>query len=119
MGWQFDVGGVEMNIGKAELLSMMLFASGCIFDHLTTAYGLTLPTVTEMNKIVLPLIGYGVWHIIEILIIVAGTCSGFIAVRLKSNLTRNLSMIALTMVGLIRLYAGTQNLTIIFKILTS
>jgi len=104
------------NIGKAELLAMILFTSGCIVDHITTQYGLSLPTVEEANPVVLFMIGAGVWNVVEILIILLGTTSGFILSGTKSRRMVTMSILALMVVGLVRLYAGVHNIVLISNI---
>lgn len=98
--------------------ALAIFSLGCVCDHLTTAYGLTLPNVTELNMNVLILLGYGVWHLVEFLVIAAGIGSGFLAVRSKSGVIPRLSMMILFSGGLIRFYAGLHNLIIIINILS-
>lgn len=104
------------NIGKAELLAMILFTSGCIVDHVTTYYGVSLPTVEEANPVVLFMIGAGVWHVVEILIILLGTTSGFILSSTRSRGMVTMSILALMVVGLVRLYAGIHNIVLISNV---
>ena len=108
--------GMGVSIGKAELLMMTVFTSGCIVDHITTFYGLSLPTIVEVNPVVLMLIGSGVWHVVEVLIIAAGIFSGLVASSSKSRILIAFSMISLAMVGLVRLYAGIHNIVLISNI---
>jgi len=114
--------GLRMNIldyqiGKAKLLSMTVFTAGCIVDHVTTGYGLSLPSVYEINPVVLLLIGSGIWNLVEIMLIAAGNVSGFVISGLKSKIMITCSIKALLMVGIVRLYAGFHNMMIIFNIL--
>ena len=104
------------NIGKAELLAMILFTSGCIVDHITTYYGVSLPTVKETNPVVLFMIGAGVWHVVEILIILLGTTSGFILSGTKSRNLVTMLVFTLMTVGIVRLYAGVHNIVLISNI---
>ena len=76
---------INLNFNKTALLGIVVFSFGCFFDHLTTAYGLTLPHIIERNPIVLTVIGFGIWHIFEILIMGTGILTGLIASRSKSN----------------------------------
>jgi len=96
----------------------MIFVLGSIFDHLTTAYGLMLPNIHELNMNVLFLMGHGLWHIAEILIIMAGVGSGYLALKSESNVVVNLSTFMLMSGGLFRFYASIQNLTIILNVIT-
>ena len=109
---------LDANIGKAELLTMMVFTTGCVVDHVTTFYGLFLPTIVEVNPVVLLLIGSGVWHIAEILIIASGTCSGLLVSGSKSKTVIRFSMMALATVGLVRLYAGFHNLVLVSNVVS-
>lgn len=104
---------MDVNIRKAKLFMILVFSSGCLVDHITTIYGLSLPTIVELNPLVLLLINNGVWHLVEALIIVTGIYSGLTVFGLKSRTLITFSMVALVMVGLVRLYAGIHNLTLI------
>lgn len=108
----------SMGKDKALLLMVVFFSLGCVFDHLTTAYGINLSGLAEMNPIVLLLMKYDVWHEIEILVITTAICYGILVVSLRSSLASDISMKALMVSGLIRFCVGFQNLTIIFRALT-
>lgn len=103
---------------RLEFTAITIFLSGCLCDHLTTAYGLTMQGITELNLNVLLLVGYGVWHYIEFLVIAAGIGSCLLAIRSKSDEIIKLSTIALLSGGIIRFYAGLHNLTLILNILS-
>lgn len=103
---------------KAIVAGTAFFSFSCVFDHITTFYGLFIPNVSEINVIVLFLMGYGIWHLIEIVIIMAGIGSGCLAFISKSDVILKLSTISLMSCGLIRFSAGIQNLTIILNVLT-
>lgn len=100
---------------KLVLLGTTFFALSCIFDHITTVYGLFLPNVSEMNVNVLFLMGCGVWHLVEILIIAAGISSSYLALNSRSTAILRVSTIALLSGGFIRFFAGLHNLTIILN----
>lgn len=104
-------------IEKAELLSMTVFTVGCIVDHVTTYYGLSIPTVEEINPVVLLLIGSGIWNLVEIILIAAGNVSGLVISGLKSKIMVSCSITSLLTVGFVRLYAGFHNMMIIFNII--
>ena len=104
------------NIGKAELLAMIVFTSGCIVDHITTYYGLSMPTIKEANPVVLLMIGAGIWNVVEILIIAMGTTSGFILSNTKSRRMVMISILTLIVVGLVRIYAGVHNIVLITNV---
>ena len=103
---------------KAIIAGTTFFALSCLFDHVTTLYGLLLPNVTEINGYVLLLMGYGIWHLIESMIIIAGISSGCLASMSKSDPVLKLSTIALMSGGLVRFSAGIQNIAIILNALT-
>lgn len=100
---------------RLVFVAMAIFSLGCLCDHLTTAYGLTLPNIAELNMNILLLMGCGIWHFVESLVVASGIGSGFLAVRSKSVPILRASMIALFSGGLIRFYAGLHNLTIMFS----
>ena len=103
---------------KAIVAGTTFFALSCLFDHVTTFYGLLLPNVTEMNGCVLLLMGFGIWHLIESMVIMAGIGSGCLASMSKSDPVLKLSTVALMSGGLVRFSAGIQNITIILNALT-
>jgi len=103
---------------RIVLIAMAIFSLGCICDHLTTAYGLTLPNIMELNMNVILLKENGVWHVIELLVIATGLCSGIFIIRLKPCAITKLSTIALLSGGFIRFGVGLQNLTTILSTLT-
>jgi hypothetical protein len=98
---------------EALLLVTVFFLLSCLFDHLTTFYGLTLPTLAERNPVVLRLIEAGIWHKCEAFIIVSGILYGILAVASKSISTVDISTKTLMIAGFIRFLAGFQNLTMI------
>lgn len=103
---------------RLEFTAMAIFLLGCLCDHLTTAYGLTLQGMTELNSNVLLLVRYDVWHFFELLVIATGIGLGFLAVRSKLGEITKLSMMVLLSGGIIRFYAGLHNLTIILNTLS-
>jgi hypothetical protein len=107
---------LKNNVGKAELLAMMLFTTGCIVDHVTTYYGLSLPTIEEANPVVLFMIGSGIWNAVEILVIVMGNSSGVLLSGSKSRGIITMSIATLVAVGLVRLYAGVHNIALITSV---
>jgi len=107
---------LKNNVGRAELLAMMLFTTGCIVDHVTTYYGLSLPTIEEANPVVLFMIGSGIWNAVEILVIVMGNSSGVLLSGSKSRGILMMSIASLVAVGLVRLYAGVHNIALITSV---
>ena len=103
----------DFQIGKSELLSMIVFTFGCILDHVTTFYGLSIPNVEEINPVVLLLIGSGIWSLVEIILIAAVNGSSLVTFGSKSEIIITFSITALLTVGIIRLYAGFHNMMII------
>jgi hypothetical protein len=100
---------------KFTVVSMIVFASGCLLDHLTTGYGLSLPYISEMNPSVLFLIESGIWHVVEVLLISSGICSGYFTILSKSDGLIGASTIGLFSGGLFRLFAGLHNLNLIIN----
>ncbi len=75
-----------------------------------------MPTIKEANPVVLLMIGTGIWNAVEILIIAMGTTSGFILSSTKSRWMVTMSIFALMVVGLVRLYAGVHNIVLITNV---
>jgi hypothetical protein len=107
-----------MDIKNRELIIITLFVLGCIVDHITTLYGLKLPTITESNPFVLWMITAGVWNVIEVAIMLLGTASAFAIMRDNSKGLVSLSLVALGSVGIVRMYAGYLNITLILSIIS-
>jgi hypothetical protein len=104
------------NIGKAELLAMMIFTTGCIVDHITTYYGLSVPTIEEANPVVLFMIGTGIWNAVDILIIVMGNSTGFILSGEKSRGIMTMLIVTLVVAGLVRMVAGVHNIMLVSNV---
>jgi len=98
---------------KTAFIVVFFFASACVFDHLTTIYGMGMPSLTEKNPAVLFLVGCGLWHLAEMLLIAVGAFAGLFMVRFKSSEATMLSMKTFTAAGLVRLCVGLQNLVVI------
>ncbi len=107
-----------MNIRKRELIIIALFVLGSTVDHITTYYGLKLPSVIESNPLVLQMIGAGIWNLFEIALILTGVGSAFVILRENSKELVSLSMAALGSVGVIRMYAGALNIILISNIIS-
>ena len=107
---------LDVNIGKVELIAMMIFTTGCIVDHITTYYGLLVPTIEEANPVVLFMIGAGIWNAVEFLIIAIGNGSGFILSGEKSRGIMTMLIVTLTVAGLVRLIAGVHNIMLISNV---
>ena len=107
---------LRAQIGRAELFTMIVFTVGCVLDHVSTFYGLTFPSVVELNPVVLLMIGSGVWNLFEVVVIVAGNGSGFIASYSESRIMTLFSSAALLIVGAIRLVAGFHNVVLVLGI---
>ena len=95
---------------------MMFFTAGCIVDHVTTYYGLTLPNVEELNPLVLMMIGSGSWNLVEVSILIIGNVYGFFVSGSKSEIMVAFSMTLLLLVGIVRLFAGFHNMMVIFNV---
>ena len=107
-----------MEIRKRELAIITLFVLGCIVDHITTYYGLKLPSIIESNPLVIQMIGAGIWNPFEIALIVTGVGSAFVILLDNSRELVSLSMAALGSVGIIRMYAGVINIILISNIIS-
>ena len=107
-----------MDIKKKELIIITLFVLGCIIDHTTTLYGLKLPNIIESNPFVLWMITAGVWNVIEVAIILLGTAYAFAILRWNSKEQIALLLTALGSVGIVRMYAGYLNITLILSIIS-
>ncbi len=107
-----------MDIKKKDLMIITLFVLGCIVDHTTTLYGLKHPNIIESNPFVLRMITAGVWNIIEAAIILLGTASAFAILRDNSKELATLSLTALGSVGVVRMYAGYLNITLMLSIIS-
>jgi len=102
---------------RKDLLSASIFVSGCIFDHVTTAYGVSIPGLTESNSFVLILMGYGLWHFAEFFIIFFGLIAVLMAKKFDKSGIVTFSAVMLSFSGILRLLFGFQNLTIILNAL--
>jgi hypothetical protein len=98
---------------NSALFIIVFFLLGCFFDHVTTAYGINIPSLAERNPAVLFMMEYGIWHEAEILMTTVIAFCGLLVVRLRTSSTTNLSTKSLAAVGLIRFLAGFQNLIVI------
>ncbi|MBC8223504.1 hypothetical protein H8E65_02875 [Candidatus Bathyarchaeota archaeon] len=107
-----------MDIRKRELAIITLFVLGCIVDHITTYYGLKLPSIIESNPLVIELINAGIWNLFELAIIITGAGSAFVILLDSSKELVLLSMAALGSVGIIRMYAGLLNIILISNIIS-
>ena len=107
-----------MDIRKRELAIITLFVLGCIVDHITTYYGLKLPSIIESNPLVIQMIGAGIWNLFEIVLLLMGVGSAFVILRDNSGELVSLSMAGLGSVGIIRMYAGVLNLILISNIIS-
>ncbi len=107
-----------MEIRKRELAIITLFILGCIVDHITTYYGLKLPSIIESNPLVIQMISASIWDLFEFTIIVTGAGSAFVILRDNSKELVSLSMAALGSVGIIRMYAGLLNIILISNIIS-
>lgn len=101
------------NIDRSELSMMVIFTMGCILDHLTTYYGLKFPMIIESNPIVVQLIALGIWHTCELAIILLGNISGYFASTNQPDYLKHIGIMALTLTGIFRLYAGVHNIFLI------
>jgi hypothetical protein len=105
-----------MGRDRLKICIVAFFAMGCLFDHLTTSYGLSSFTFVETNPIVTALVEQDIWHVIEILTITAGACYGLHSLYSKKGGAASLSLRVLTFAGLIRFFAGFHNLSAILQV---
>lgn len=106
----------DLSRKRFEVVAIAIFTFGCLLDHVTTAYGLTLPNVAELNVNVLLLSECDIWHIVEILIIAAGIVSGVLLFRGDLSFRQRSPVTALLIVGFIRFVAGVHNITVILNV---
>ncbi len=109
---------VRANIDRTELSMLVIFTMGCILDHLTTYYGLQFPMIIEFNPIVAQLIAMGIWHTVELTIILLGNISGYYTSTNQPDYLKNIGIMALTLAGVFRLYAGIHNIFLIAETVT-
>ena len=102
---------------KLTVLAVVVFYSGCLFDHLTPLYGVSLPTISEVNPVVLRLMEIGIWFEVEIFVILLGILCGIVISSMKPSKLNALSVNALTAVGLTRALVAFSNLTLIINAL--
>ncbi len=109
--------GVGHQISRKELaiLTVLVFSLGCILDHLTTVYGVTLSNIAESNPVVLRLMEFGVWSMTEALVILMGTILGVTIGRAEESKLKGFSMTVLATVGFTRFIAAFNNLALIIK----
>ena len=96
---------------------MFFFVFSCALDHVTTTYGITLPTIHEVNPNVRYLIESGFWHGIDLFIISSGVYLVAMAIVSKSNAFTDLTVRVLSTMGVVRFYAGFHNLYTILQAL--
>ena len=99
------------------VLAVVAFYFGCLFDHLTTLYGVSLPTISEVNPVVLRLMEVGIWFEVEIVVILMGILYGIVISSMKPSKLNALSANALTAVGLTRALVAFSNFTLIINAL--
>ena len=102
-----------MNNKKSAQFIIFFFLIGCFFDHITTAYGINIPSLAEKNPAVLFMMEYDIWHEAEILMTAATAFGALLVSRLRTSLATKLSTKSLAAIGLIRFIAGFQNLIVI------
>jgi hypothetical protein len=106
-----------MDRDRLTLCVLAFFAVGCLVDHVTTSYGLGSPAFTETNPLVNALLEQGTWHAIEILIITIGVGLGLHSLSSMPGESYRLYLGMLTFAGIIRLFAGFQNLGAILQVI--
>jgi hypothetical protein len=107
-----------MGRDRLTLCIVAFFAVSCLLDHVTTSYGLGSPAFNETNSLVNALLEQGTWHAIEILIITIGVGLGLRSLSSMPKESSSLYLGMLTLAGLIRLFAGFQNLGVILQVIT-
>lgn len=99
-------------------LTVIVFTLGCVLDHLTTAYGVTLPYVVESNSIVVMLMEFGIWHEFELMVISIGILQIFVTYFIRSNIFfYYFSNCLLIFAGFVRYHAAIHNITVIITAL--
>jgi hypothetical protein len=97
---------------------VLVFSFGCGLDHITTAYGTSLPNIAESNPIVLQLMELGVWSETEVMIILMAMISGINIGRTEESILKDFSMTVLAVVGFTRFVAALNNVAVIIKALS-
>ncbi|MGQ9679146.1 MAG: hypothetical protein ACUVV4_00010 [Candidatus Bathyarchaeia archaeon] len=99
-------------------LSSSIFSIGCLLDHFTTAYGLEVEGIHELNSIVITLQEHGLWEISEFLVVSLGLFSVLLSSKNEAAPLIKTSLFLLMVTGFIRLVVGFQNIMIILNALT-
>jgi hypothetical protein len=98
--------------------TLIVFTLGCVLDHLTTAYGVTLFSVVESNPMVVMLMEFGIWHGFELMVISVGVLQIFVTYFIKSNIFfYYFSNCMMMFAGFVRYYAALHNMTVIMAAL--
>lgn len=98
--------------------TMIVFTLGCVLDHLTTAYGVTLFSVVESNPMVVMLMELGIWREFELMVISVGVLQIFVTYFIRSNLFfYYFSNCWMMFAGFVRYYAALHNMTVIIAAL--
>jgi hypothetical protein len=69
--------------------------------------------IIEFNPIVAQLIAMGIWHTVELAIILMGNISGYYTSTNQPDYLKHIGIMALTLAGVFRLYAGINNMFLI------
>lgn len=117
--WAAWIHGILNGLSRERVafIVVLIFSMGCAFDHLTTGYGVALPSLQEKNPTVQLLMEQGVWHEVEAILMFMGVFYSLIVAFSGSRTTFGLSMKVMAAVGLLRFCAGFCNLTLIMKVL--
>lgn len=107
--------GHQISGNKPAILTVLVFSLGCILDHLTTVYGVSLSNIAESNPVVLRLMEFGVWSMTEVLVILMGTILGVTICRAEESKLKDFSMTVLATVGFTRFIAAFNNFALIIK----
>jgi hypothetical protein len=115
-----NIYNLRFQISKRHItnFTLIVFTLGCVLDHLTTAYGVTLFSIVESNPMVVMLMEFGIWHEFELLVISVGVLQIFVTYFIKSNIFfYYFSNCLMMFAGLVRYYAALHNITVIMTAL--
>lgn len=108
---------IKMKKKNIIVFIMFFFVFSCTLDHMTTAYGIAIPTIHETNPNVRYLIESGFWHGVELFTVFFGVCLVAMAIVSRSNTIMDLTIRLLSTTGVVRFFAGFHNLFTILQAL--
>ncbi len=104
---------IDRPFGKFEKFSYLLSFIGVLLDQFSTRFGLKNPNIIEMNTYAIIMMDYGIWIIIDLLVVIITILLTHSIIKFWNFKYRQIIALFPFTFGVLKLLTGLSNISLI------